>query len=80
MALSRFKEFEALKKENVALKDAVEARKIIEKAKGLLMKKEGLNENEAFVRIRKISMDRRKSMKEIAGILILAFEGKGGAI
>ncbi len=76
VALSRFKEFEALRKENAALKDAVEARKIIEKAKGLLMEKEGLNENEAFVRIRKMSMDRRKDMKEIALTLIAALEGK----
>ncbi len=76
VAISRFKEFEALRKENVGLKDAVEARKIIEKAKGLLMEKEGLNENEAFVRIRNISMDRRKTMREIAEILVLALEGK----
>lgn len=76
VALVRFKDVEALRKENVALKDAIEARKIIEKAKGLLMEKEGLNENESFIRIRKISMDRRKSMKEIAEIIILAFEDK----
>ncbi len=76
VAFSRFKEFEALRKENAVLKDAIEAMKIIEKAKGLLMEKEGLNENEAFVRIRKISMDRRKTMKDVAEFLILALEGK----
>jgi len=74
LAISRFKEFEALRKENSDLKKALEARKSIEKAKGLLMEKENLSEGEAFSRIRKISMDKRKSMSEIAEVLIMALE------
>ena len=74
LAISRFNEFEALRKENSDLKKTLEARKSIEKAKGLLMEKENLSEGEAFSRIRKISMDKRKSMSEIAEVLIMALE------
>lgn len=76
LAISRFNEFQAVLKENLDLKQTIEARKLVEKAKGLLMEKEGLTEKEAFSRIQKISMDRRKPMKEIAEILITALEGK----
>ena len=74
LALSRFREFERLKRENEDLKKTLEARKLIEKAKGLLMEKESISEEEAFSRIRKISMDKRKPMKEIAEVIILALE------
>lgn len=76
LAISRFKEFQAVSRENIDLRETIEARKTIEKAKGLLMEKEGLSEREAFSRIQKLSMDRRKPMKEIAEILIVALEGK----
>lgn len=78
LALSRFQEFQNLKKENRDLKNAMQERKLIERAKGLLMERERLSENEAFSRIRKISMDKRKTMAEIAEVLIMAFEGKNG--
>ncbi len=80
LAISRFIEFEMLKKENRDLKNTLQARKAIEKAKGLLMEKEGLSEAAAFSRIRKISMDRRQSMTDIAGIIITALEEKKGAL
>ena len=76
LAISRFREFEKLRRENVDLKKTLEARKLIERAKGLLMEKEGLTEREAFSRIQRISMDKRKPMKEVAEVLILALEGK----
>ncbi|MBI3754364.1 MAG: response regulator [Deltaproteobacteria bacterium] len=76
LAISRFNEFQALSRENLDLKETIAARKIIERAKGLLMEKEGLSEREAFSRIQKLSMDRRRTMKEIAEILITALEGK----
>ncbi|MEE9542899.1 MAG: response regulator [Thermodesulfobacteriota bacterium] len=72
LAVSRFKEFKRLIDENKDLHDTLAARKIIEKAKGLLIEKEGITEREAFTRIRKISMDKRKSMKEIAEVIISA--------
>ena len=78
LAISRFNEFQAVLKENIDLKETIEARKVVEKAKGFLMEKEGLTEKEAFSRIQKISMDRRKPMKEIAEILISALGGRKG--
>ncbi|OGP23505.1 MAG: hypothetical protein A2X93_02580 [Deltaproteobacteria bacterium GWC2_56_8] len=74
LAISRFEEFVMLRKENAELKDALKARKTIEKAKGLLMERDKLSEAEAFARIRKIAMDKRKSMTDIAEVIILAFE------
>ncbi|MBI5326743.1 MAG: response regulator [Deltaproteobacteria bacterium] len=76
LAISRFKEFQAVRKENIDLRETIAARKIIEKSKGLLMEKEGLSEREAFSRIQKLSMDKRMSMREIAEILITALEGR----
>lgn len=76
LAIERFKEFGVLRRENDDLKKTLQARKTIEKAKGLLMDRERLSESEAFSRIRKISMDKRKSMTEIAEVIILAFEEK----
>jgi response regulator NasT len=76
LAISRFNEFQAVLKENMDLKGTIEARKMVEKAKGLLMEKEGLTEKEAFSRIQKISMDRRRPMKEVAEILISALGGR----
>ena len=74
LAVSRFNEFRLLREENTELKSALAARKTIEKAKGLLMARESISEGEAFARIRRIAMDKRKSMSEIAEVIILAFE------
>ena len=71
LACCRHAEFETLKRENRDLKSAIEARKVIEKAKGLLMEKEGLTEAEAFARLRKTSMSRRKTMREVAEVIVL---------
>jgi len=74
LAITRFREFVELRKENEALRSTIQARKLIEKAKGLLMDKEGLSEADAFTRIRKISMDKRKTMAEVAEVIIMAFD------
>ncbi len=74
LAISRHEEFEALKDENKALKATLESRKVVEKAKGLLMEREGLNEQEAYTRIQKTSMDKRTSMKQVAEIIISTFQ------
>jgi len=76
MAIARFKEFQLLRKEVEDLKDALETRKLVDRAKGLLMDREGLKEHEAFRLIQKASMDKRKPMKEIAQAIILAYELK----
>ncbi len=75
LASSMFGEFSRLKKENDNLKDLIEARKVIERAKGLLMDKEGLTEKEAFIRLRKASMDKRMNMKDIAEVILSTHEG-----
>ena len=74
LAISRFEEFSSLRKENEDLKKTLEARKAIERAKGVLMKQQGLSEPEAFSLIQKKSMDLRKPMAEIAQAIILAEE------
>lgn len=74
IAISSFREFMALREEVRDLRDALEARKVIEKAKGLLMERFGLTEEEAFKRIRRLSMDRRRPMKEVAEAIVMAYE------
>lgn len=76
LAISRFKEFKALQEEVKDLKGVLEARKVIERAKGLLMEKEGLTEREAFSTIQRMSMDMRRPMKEVAEKLITVLGGK----
>ncbi len=70
-AISRYEEFLSLRRQNEDLKKTLEARKEIERAKGILMKTRGLSEAEAFALIQKKSMDTRKSMAEIARAVIL---------
>ena len=53
------------------IQEELESRKTVEKAKGILMKEQGLSEEEAFRRIQKHSMDSRRSMREIAEAIIL---------
>ena len=74
LAVSHFREFVTLQKENEDLKKTLETRKIIERAKGILMKSKGLSEAQAFSLIQKKSMDLRKPMGEIAQAVILSEE------
>jgi response regulator NasT len=72
LAVSHFEEFITLRRENENLKKTLEARKVIERAKGILMTSRGLSEAEAFSLIQKKSMSLRKPMAEIAQALILS--------
>ena len=74
VALERFREFRALEKEVADLKDAFETRKLVDRAKGLLMDSQALTEAEAFRKIQKMSMNSRKSMREIAEAILLTHE------
>lgn len=74
LSRARFNEFRTLEREVGDLRDALETRKVIERAKGVLMEVHGLRESEAFHRIRKTSMDARKSMKEVAEAILLAHD------
>lgn len=72
IALARFGEFSAMRSEVDELVDALETRKLVERAKGILMDSQNLNENEAFRKIQKMSMNTRKPMKDVAEAIILA--------
>lgn len=74
VALARFSEFRTLEREVGDLKEALETRKLVERAKGILMDTQGLSEAEAFRRIQKMSMDNRKPMKAVAEAIILAHQ------
>lgn len=74
LAISRFNEFISLRREKEDLKKTLEARKTIERAKGILMRTQKLSEAEAFSLIQKKSMDMRKPMVEIAQAIILTEE------
>ena len=58
--------------EKLSAQEALETRKLVERAKSVLMRKRSLSEPEAFRELQKQSMDRRKSMKEIAEAVLLA--------
>ena len=72
VALARYQEARELEQQVDDLKDALETRKIIERAKGILMDTYGLREQEAYRRIQVQSMNTRKSMREIAEAIIIA--------
>ena len=72
VALARFDEFKAMEKQMGDLEIALETRKFVDRAKGILMDTQGLSEAEAFRRIQKMSMNTRKPMKEVAEAVILA--------
>ncbi len=74
VALRRWSEFRSLEKEVEDLKEALETRKLVDRAKGILMDTQGLSEADAFRRIQKTSMDQRKPMKEVAEAIVLAHE------
>jgi response regulator NasT len=70
IAMQRFEEFRAMQQEADDLRQALEDRKIIERAKGLLMKQAGIEEEEAFRRLQKLASRKRKRLVEVArGIL-----------
>ncbi|HEX9074307.1 MAG TPA: response regulator [Anaerolineae bacterium] len=77
IAFARFQEFRELEKEVGNLRETLETRKLVDRAKGILMDQQGLSEAEAFRKIQKMSMNTRKPMKEIAEAIILAQEAKG---
>lgn len=74
VVLARFSEFRAMEREVANLQDALETRKMVDRAKGILMDTQGLNENDAFRRIQKMSMNNRKSMRSVAEAIILAHQ------
>ncbi|MBI4788676.1 MAG: response regulator [Chloroflexi bacterium] len=72
LAVSRFKEFQALHREVDDLRDALETRKLVERAKGILMRRLNLTEEEAFRRMQRRSQNENKKLGEIANAIITA--------
>lgn len=70
MAISRHEEITALEREVATLSERLETRKLVERAKGLLMMQHGWTEPQAFRWIQKASMDRRMSMRQVAQIVV----------
>lgn len=70
MAVSRHQEIAALEREVGTLSERLETRKLVERAKGLLMERRGWSEPQAFRWIQKASMDRRLSMRQVAQIVV----------
>jgi GAF domain-containing protein len=60
--------------ESQVIQEELESRKVIERAKGILMKRENLSEQGAYKLIRKYSMDKRKSMREVSEAILLSAE------
>ena len=72
LALARFREFESLRREVADLRDALEARKVVEKAKGILMRRLDLSEEDAFKRLQRQSQDTNRRLAEVAEAIVLA--------
>ena len=72
IAVSRYEEFNVLAAEVKSLNEALDSRKLIEKAKGIIQKNYNLDEEAAFKKIRTISMNQRKNMKEVAEAIVTA--------
>jgi AmiR/NasT family two-component response regulator len=70
LAVSRFSELQVLENEVAGLTERLETRKLIERAKGLLMSKQNLTEPQAFRWIQRTAMDRRTTMKAVAEAVV----------
>lgn len=74
VAIHRFRDIETMRRENETLRRKLESRKLVERAKGILMRRLGLSEPEAFRRIQKTAMDTRRPMADVAQALLLTEE------
>ena len=71
-AITRFNMFRRMRDELTETKRALEERKLIDRAKGLLMKARGINEDEAYSLLRKTAMDQGRKIPEVAAALVTA--------
>jgi AmiR/NasT family two-component response regulator len=72
-ARARHRELAALREEAESLAEALEARKVVERAKGLLMQREGLSEADAFARLRRASQSSNRPLKVVAEAVVATF-------
>lgn len=74
VAMDRWQEFQTLRSETASLKQALEDRKIIERAKGVLMLRAGLSEPDAFRRLQKLASSKNMKLVKIAHMVVTAEE------
>ncbi|MCT1354829.1 ANTAR domain-containing response regulator [Gordonia sp. p3-SID1431] len=70
VAVSRYQELKQLEREVATMNERLETRKLVERAKGLLMEKQALSEPDAFKWIQRAAMDRRTTMKAVAQVVV----------
>ena len=71
-AIARFRMFQRMRTELAETKKALEERKLIDRAKGMVMKARGVDEDEAYAILRKAAMDQGKRLADIAASLVTA--------
>jgi response regulator NasT len=74
LAVHRFAEFEAVRKEAEALRQSLEERKVIERAKGVIMRRLGVDEQDAYRRLKRCATDRNRKMSDYAREVLRAEE------
>jgi len=74
LAILRFEHFQRLAKEADTLREALESRKVIERAKGIIMKRARVDEDDAFRRLQKMASDRNRKLIDMAQIIMTAEE------
>jgi response regulator NasT len=72
LAVRRFEQFQALRQEAADLRQALEDRKVIERAKGILMKRGRLDEQEAFRRLQRLASEKSRKLIDIAQMILVA--------
>lgn len=77
MAISRFNAYSRLERELEDARSALQSRKTIDRAKGLLMRTRGLSEDEAYALLRKTAMNQNRKIGEVAESLVLAADMLG---
>jgi response regulator NasT len=77
VAIARFREYQALREELARVKGSLEDRKDIDRAKALLIKRQGMGENEAHQALRKLAMDQGKKLADVARNVIAIMEMLG---
>lgn len=74
LAFHRFEQFKAMRQEANDLRQALADRKVIERAKGILMKKAGMPEADAFRRLQKLASEKNRKLVDIASMILTAEE------
>jgi response regulator NasT len=72
VAVSRFEQLQALRRETADLRQALEDRKLIERAKSALMRRTGLPEHDAFRRLQRLASDRNRKLADVARMILTA--------